>query len=170
MKITWEGEISYAHTLRDRQSKCFRLHGHNAKITVEIIGPVQPNGMVMDYNKIKKIVMEYDHVYIVPEERVRYMKDQGTVRVRISNADHNGQAMSIDFPLEYADPFPSSKNRRRVVKTITGDMDATAENLSMVLARRILARCPSGVKSVKVTWRESSHTSATHIESRTTKG
>ena len=55
--------ISAAHELGI--GECAKLHGHNWKITVRCSSrELNKNGMVIDFNKIKKIVMEYDHTHL----------------------------------------------------------------------------------------------------------
>jgi len=61
IEITKEYEISYAHRLLNHQGKCSRLHGHNAKICLSIMGPVikdsksSQDGMVMDFGYLDPI-------------------------------------------------------------------------------------------------------------------
>ena len=58
-KIT---EISSAHQLNlPYDSKCNNLHGHNFKIEVWVTGSLDEYGMVVDFNKIKKEIMKFDH-------------------------------------------------------------------------------------------------------------
>ena len=60
-------EISFAHRLNlNYESKCTRLHGHNAIITVYCCAPeLDENGMVVDFTTIRQIVSEaFDHVYL----------------------------------------------------------------------------------------------------------
>lgn len=58
-KIT---EISSAHQLDlPYESKCNKLHGHNFKIEVWVIGYLNEYGMVIDFNKMKKEIMKFDH-------------------------------------------------------------------------------------------------------------
>ena len=57
-------EISYAHRLSlDYESKCTRLHGHNAVVTVWCCSnELDKNGMVTDFTAIKKIINDnLDH-------------------------------------------------------------------------------------------------------------
>lgn len=63
MRIGTELEISYSHKLNlPYESKCKNLHGHNAKVKVEVECPFLNNeGMVIDFSKIKAIVNEFDH-------------------------------------------------------------------------------------------------------------
>jgi len=50
--------------------KCFRLHGHNYKLTVEVGGDVDPDtAMVLNYYQLtdiveRVIIREWDHQYI----------------------------------------------------------------------------------------------------------
>lgn len=56
-------EVAGAHKLAlPYESKCANLHGHNWIIEVQIIAAVlNPEGMVMDFSKIKRIVNTLDH-------------------------------------------------------------------------------------------------------------
>ena len=58
-------EIS--HNLYPYDGKCFNLHGHSYKVTVEISGPqIQTLNMILDLNILKKIMKDVipDHAYI----------------------------------------------------------------------------------------------------------
>lgn len=56
-------EVSSAHTLTlDYDSKCSTVHGHNWYITVYCKSEeLNNNGMIIDFNDIKNIVMKLDH-------------------------------------------------------------------------------------------------------------
>lgn len=59
-------EVSGAHQLSlPYPSKCSRLHGHNWKIEVTLRSEtLDENGMVLDFSRIKEVVMLLDHTYI----------------------------------------------------------------------------------------------------------
>ncbi len=62
-------DFAAAHTLKGYDGDCARLHGHNWKIEVEIIGSkINEVGMVIDFKKIKKrakeVIAELDHRYL----------------------------------------------------------------------------------------------------------
>lgn len=62
-------DFAAAHTLRDYPGACNRMHGHNWKVEVEVVGSeLDETGMVMDFKKIKKatnaIADRLDHYYI----------------------------------------------------------------------------------------------------------
>ncbi len=52
MKVVKSFGLSYAHALPTHPGKCKRLHGHNARVEVEIEGKVQSTGMVLDFGDI----------------------------------------------------------------------------------------------------------------------
>ena len=59
-------ELCMSHRLREHQGKCQNLHGHNYVLTVEVSGPLDERGMVMDFGELKKIVHQeveesFDH-------------------------------------------------------------------------------------------------------------
>lgn len=58
MQLSRIFNFSASHFLPNYDGKCENLHGHNYKVTVTIQGEVQPNGMVLDFKKIKDIVSE----------------------------------------------------------------------------------------------------------------
>ncbi len=62
--IYWRDEVSAAHQLNlPYESKCQNVHGHNydVEVWIELKSWLNKNGMIADFSKIKKIVMEYDH-------------------------------------------------------------------------------------------------------------
>lgn len=51
-------------------SKCFQLHGHSWWVEVEITGPLDDEGMILDFAVVKKMVRtyldsNYDHHFVV---------------------------------------------------------------------------------------------------------
>ena len=66
MRLSKEFTFDSAHFLKDYHGKCERLHGHTYRMRVTVDGPIQENGLVMDFSDIKKIVNEkvvdiFDH-------------------------------------------------------------------------------------------------------------
>jgi 6-pyruvoyltetrahydropterin/6-carboxytetrahydropterin synthase len=62
-------DFASAHSLNGYDGDCARLHGHNWKIEVEIIGyKLNEIGMIIDFKKIKKytkeVISELDHSYL----------------------------------------------------------------------------------------------------------
>jgi len=45
------------------ESKCSSQHGHNSKIEIEIEGPVNKHGMIIDFSQLKNIInrISFDH-------------------------------------------------------------------------------------------------------------
>jgi len=57
----------YGHSLDlPYDSKCLNYHGHNAKVEVEVEGPLNSNGMVMDFIELKNKVnsISFDHKHL----------------------------------------------------------------------------------------------------------
>ena len=49
--------FSYGHRLLNHPGKCARLHGHNARVQIEISSErLDPQGMVMDFEQIKETI------------------------------------------------------------------------------------------------------------------
>jgi len=69
MLIAKEFTFDAAHKLLNYDGPCANLHGHTYKLQIVISGPVQKNGMVIDFIDLKKIVTEkviskLDHKFI----------------------------------------------------------------------------------------------------------
>ncbi len=59
MELTVEFNFSAAHHLVEAASRCRAVHGHNYKLFVTIVGPVDEHtGMVMDFHHVDDIVAE----------------------------------------------------------------------------------------------------------------
>ncbi len=80
-------KFSAAHKLPEYEGDCAQLHGHTWKVSFEIEGPVQDNGMVCDFKVLKKLLDEAlpDHKYLndyVPnptaENICKYLFDKTT--------------------------------------------------------------------------------------------
>ncbi len=52
-----------AHRLRWHPGKCRNLHGHSYRLDVTVSGPLNPNGVVVDFDDLRAIV---DRVVIDP--------------------------------------------------------------------------------------------------------
>ena len=88
-------EISGAHRLRlPYPSKCSQMHGHNWIIEVTLQSEtLDENGMVLDFSRIKDVVMQLDHVCIndvlgdinpTAENIARWIADQLPHCVRVT--------------------------------------------------------------------------------------
>ncbi len=62
-------DISAGHILDDVE-KCGRMHGHNYRIEIEIMGEVQSDGMILNFDRVKDVVMQYDHKFIASKKQV----------------------------------------------------------------------------------------------------
>lgn len=66
MKISKEFEFEAAHVLPWHKGQCGRMHGHSYKLQVDVAGPIDGNGVVVDFSELsaivkKEIVDKYDH-------------------------------------------------------------------------------------------------------------
>jgi 6-pyruvoyltetrahydropterin/6-carboxytetrahydropterin synthase len=57
--VTKEFSFAAAHFLTNYHGKCENLHGHNYRLRVTIIGPLQSDDMVIDFAEVKKVVQQY---------------------------------------------------------------------------------------------------------------
>jgi len=58
MKVGIEVYFDAAHSLPKYKGKCERFHGHTYKLEVTVEGNLGKEGMVIDFNELKKIVKE----------------------------------------------------------------------------------------------------------------
>jgi len=59
MKISKDFEFAAAHKLNlPYDSPCERLHGHNYKLSVTLVGELNKDGMIMDFKELKSIVTQ----------------------------------------------------------------------------------------------------------------
>ncbi|MBQ7641417.1 MAG: 6-carboxytetrahydropterin synthase QueD [Acholeplasmatales bacterium] len=69
--LTCESSFDAAHFLTNYKGKCHNIHGHRWRVVLNIKGEVN-NGMVVDFNDIKKDLKEacdyFDHTFIVEKD------------------------------------------------------------------------------------------------------
>ena len=69
MRIAKEFRWEMGHRLKFHKGKCKNLHGHSYRMTVELEGELNSEGMVLDYYDLKAIVKpvieELDHAFMV---------------------------------------------------------------------------------------------------------
>lgn len=69
MQLSTTFRFAASHFLTKYHGKCENLHGHNYKVIVTIEGPVQEDGMVLDFKIIKKtvkdkVINKIDHTHL----------------------------------------------------------------------------------------------------------
>lgn len=69
MKLCKEFTFDAAHFLKNYKGKCENLHGHTYRLRVVLDGPVQENGLVMDFVELKavvksKVIDKLDHTHL----------------------------------------------------------------------------------------------------------
>ncbi|MBO8140197.1 MAG: 6-carboxytetrahydropterin synthase QueD [Thermosipho sp. (in: Bacteria)] len=67
--VSKEFSFDAAHNLVKYHGKCEKLHGHTYKLVVTVAGKKDDEGMVIDFNELKRVVKNYvlnilDHSYI----------------------------------------------------------------------------------------------------------
>lgn len=72
-RVTKEIHFCYGHRLLHYEGKCRFLHGHNARVEIELSsGDLDQRGMVFDFNDVKRILQhwidtELDHKMLLNE-------------------------------------------------------------------------------------------------------
>ena len=68
--LSCESSFDAAHFLTKYEGKCSNIHGHRWRVVLSISGDID-NGMVVDFNEIKKDLKDlcdyFDHTFIVEE-------------------------------------------------------------------------------------------------------
>ncbi len=73
-KVTKEIRFCYGHRLLRYEGKCRYLHGHNARVEIELAkDSLDHRGMVMDFNEVKGTIQDWldtalDHKMILNRE------------------------------------------------------------------------------------------------------
>ncbi len=67
--VTRAFSFEAAHQLPWHQGKCQRLHGHSYRLEVTVAGPIGPNGIVVDFSDVRRVVQRevidrFDHRYL----------------------------------------------------------------------------------------------------------
>ena len=68
-RVTRSFSFEAAHQLPWHAGKCKRLHGHHYRVEVTVEGPIDDNGVVIDFEDVKSVVQaeivdRYDHQYL----------------------------------------------------------------------------------------------------------
>ena len=129
-------KFSAAHFLIFADGTAERLHGHNYKVYVEVRGPLDRHGLVMNFKEIKPLVRQLvdgldEHVLIPGEHHeLRAQREgDGTTTIRYRERRYS---------------IPSDEV---VVLPIT---NSSAENLATWVARELLRRLADRYPGIKV--------------------
>jgi 6-pyruvoyltetrahydropterin/6-carboxytetrahydropterin synthase len=119
-------KFSAAHFLIFPDGSAERLHGHNYRVYVTLEARLSPFGLVLDFQHIKPLVRELvgelDEHWLLPAEHAELRAERradGTVEVR------------------YRERYYAAPEKDVLLLPIN---NTSAENLSMLLARRLLER------------------------------
>lgn len=68
-RVTRAFAFEAAHQLPWHAGKCRQLHGHHYRFEVTVEGPLDENGVVLDFDEVRdvvqrKVVDRYDHRYL----------------------------------------------------------------------------------------------------------
>jgi len=138
IRVTKEFRFEAAHALPGYDGVCRNIHGHSYELSVTVIGsPIQQNdspknGMVIDFNDIKKIVKKdiidhFDHALIL-------------------RSDFERNKLS-----EWGEPFGN---------IVLVDYQPTIENILVDFANRIKILLPPGIRLFALKLRETANSFA----------
>jgi len=134
LKIKTEATFDSAHFVQTTHSKCRRLHGHTWKVEVMIQGPVDKDGMVVDFLKIKSVIDELDHKILLPTMDYAMGISCKPIRGKQQKMD-DIELVKVSLDEKYY-VFPSSD-----IKWIATDV-ITSENLAKYLLNKIKENAP----------------------------
>lgn len=125
--------FDYAHIL-PLVEKCSILHGHTSSVMVELVGQTR-DGLLMDFGVAKKIIRgvigAFDHKFFINS---RYVTEKDGAHYRVKFDGPKGQ-FDLQVPKD---------------TTYVLDGEATVENLSSEIIRRLSAELPENVEAVGV--------------------
>lgn len=122
LTISKDIKFDCAHMLSNYEGKCANLHGHTYHGTVILTGCVNPvTDMLLDYNKIKQIVDEFDHAIVFSAQNMR------------NEAENKLQEWAVDYNMKYI-ILPTGKS--------------TAERMADYLAARFIEQ--PGIQYVSI--------------------
>jgi 6-pyruvoyltetrahydropterin/6-carboxytetrahydropterin synthase len=64
MKLYYTNEFDAAHFLEGYKGPCAKMHGHTWTVEVELEGTPSEDGMIIDFAKLRDMVMQFDHCTI----------------------------------------------------------------------------------------------------------
>ncbi|MDI1434269.1 6-pyruvoyl trahydropterin synthase family protein [Polyangium sorediatum] len=90
-RVTEEVRFCYGHRLLDYEGPCARIHGHNARVEIELSAPtLDRKGFVADFFDIEKagkdwILAQFDHRLILREDDpvIPFLKQAGEAFVTL---------------------------------------------------------------------------------------
>ena len=106
--ISKDHRFEYAHRLHLHKGKCFRIHGHEGKIVWYLRGPVNKDGMIIDFYEVKSkldkwVDDNWDHKLILYKGDPLYkqfenMDIPGLIGVDyIPTSEHFAEALRIEL-------------------------------------------------------------------------
>ena len=90
-RVTEEVRFCYGHRLMEYEGLCARIHGHNARVVIELSAPeLDKKGFVADFLDIERsgkdwILAAFDHRLILREDDpvIPFLKEAGEVFVTL---------------------------------------------------------------------------------------
>ena len=141
-------KFDYMHVLPQHKLKCKNIHGHSGKINVKITGHGKnSDDMLIDFKLVKDTIKtlidnHIDHKFII------------------------NQTYATKKCTQYHIKFNDIEMKLPIENVSTIDGEATAENMSIFLARNILKKLPLNIIQVEVEFFEGFNHSATGIYNR----
>lgn len=141
--------FEYGHCL-PRSRSCSVIHGHSSRLSAELFGETDEEGMILDFgdakDAMKKVLKIFDHKFIISK---KYAVVKGS-RCHVSFTGPNGH-IELDVPKEHV---------------ILLEGEATSENIAQEVSRELLKHLPLQVKAVKAYFFEGANKGASSFRTR----
>ena len=127
--FNWE----MSHRLPFHDGGCRNIHGHSYKMRVDIIGTTDPDGMVLDFYEIDRIVRPYldamDHAFVVDSDDKDIIEflDKHNFKKFIIPHTSTAEHLAMYFIQEFAPKFASYSNIEHIKVRVFETIDAFAE-------------------------------------------
>jgi len=122
--------FEYGHCI-PKSTSCSVIHGHSAKITLEVFGNPDKEGMIVEFRLIKdalkKVLHIFDHKFIVAKQYATLKKD----RYFVSFDGPNGY-VEFNVPASHIILLSGDPTSENMVKAIS-------DQLEKVLPKKVLA-------------------------------
>ncbi len=129
-----EDVFDYSHFLPEADSS-YPIHGHTSYVRLEALGEVTDTGMIIDFREcraiLKNVLKEFDHKVITNK---KYTVTEGRGGARETVLSYGKFSMRL----------PEAQ-------WFLLDGEATSENITLAIARRLIEEMPAGIRSVRLT-------------------
>ncbi len=134
MAVFVEDVFDYSHFLPEADGS-YPIHGHTSYVKLEAFGEVTARGMIIDFREckaiLKSVLKEFDHKIITDKKYTVTGAGGGVRETTLSYGEFSMRLPETQWALL--------------------DGEATSENITLAIARRLIEKMPAGIRSVRLT-------------------